>query len=369
MAWSENLKPLTLALTKLSRGADVEGAHSLPKGIPVVKAPSGRVTIQHVADEAGVSIATVSRVVNGDSKVSKSLAEKVSATAQRLGYRPFAAARDLASGNHRSIGVIVPDLGNPYFYDVIKATSVGAAHDGYRMLISDTGDDPDAELSIIQERLSQVDGLLVLSSRVDAKQLEALSGQPTPVVLVNRIVQGGSLPVVAVDNFSAMLEICHHLVTLGHKKVVYLSGAEHGWQNAERWRAVVQAKVMGLESQRLMSSPTIEGGYQSADAALELGPTAIICFNDLVACGVLTRLRERGVRVPEDISVTGFDDIEFSRHTLPALTTAVSPRAELGRAAWAMLSEALAAHEPEEQELLKADVVYRDSTGPAAVHK
>lgn len=331
-----------------------------------MKNPTGRVTIQHVADAAGVSIATVSRVVNGDEKVNAQLAEKVRDFAGRLGYRPFGAARDLATGSHRSIGVIVPDLGNPYFYEVIKAASVGAARDGYRLVVSDSGEDADAELSIAQERLSQVDGLLILSSRIEIAGLRMLAGQSTPVVLINRVQYGVDLPVVAVDNFSAMLEMCQLLAGLGHRRVVYLAGSESAWQNRERWRAIEQARIMGIDAAKVpVSSASIEGGYNATDEALTYLPTAIIAFNDLVACGVLTRLRERGIRVPEDISVTGFDDIVFAQHTLPTLTTAVSPRADLGEQAWNMLHAMIAGQTPVEPPLLKATVIPRASTGPA----
>jgi len=332
-----------------------------------VKNSTGRVTIQHVADAAGVSIATVSRVLNGDQRVSPELADKVKDVATRLGYRPFGAARDLASGNHRSIGVIVPDLGNPYFHDVIKAANVGASRDGYRMVISDSGDDAEVELSIAQERLSQVDGLLILSSRIDTAGLRALSRQPTPIVLVNRVEPGIDLPMVAVDNFTAMLDLCGSLAALGHRRVVYIAGSESAWQNRERWRAIQQARILGLEATMLpAATSSIEGGYAATDAALESAPTAIIAFNDLVACGVLGRLRERGIRVPDDMSVTGFDDIVFAQHTLPPLTTAVSPRAELGAKAWEILRARLAGVEPDLPPLLAATLVVRDSTGPAA---
>jgi LacI family transcriptional regulator len=332
-----------------------------------LKSRSGRVTIQHVADEAGVSIATVSRVLNGDEKVTAERADKVRAVAARLGYRPFGAARDLASGNHRSIGAIVPDLGNPYFYDVIKATTVGAAGDGFRMVISDSGDDADLELSIAQERLSQVDGLLILSSRIDVAGLRSLMGQSAPVLLVNRIERGVDLPVVAVDNFSAMLELCHDLAELGHRRIVYLSGSPRAWQNRERWRAIEQARIMGIEATSVpVDVASIEGGYRATDEALTHSPTAIVAFNDLVACGVLTRLRERGIRVPEEMSVTGFDDIVFAQHTQPSLTTARSPRAELGDQAWRMMQALIAGERLADPPLLKAAVILRGSTGPAA---
>lgn len=325
---------------------------------------SQRVTIQHVADAAEVSIATVSRVLNGG-KVRADLTDRVRAVAKDLGYRPFSAARDLASGVHRTVGVLVPDLGNPYFNDVIKAASVGAARDGYRIVISDTGDDPDVELDICRERYAQVDGLLLISSRIKSRELKSMSNMPVPTVLVNVVEPGVELTSIAVDNFSAMLELCFHLSKLGHKRVVYMAGPEKSWQNRERWRAIEQAKVLGLQPIRLEVGSSIEDGYLAVDEVLMHKPTAILGFNDLVAAGALTRLRELNLRVPDDISVTGFDGIDFSRHTVPALTTAASPRRELGEYAWSAIRALMNSSNIEQVPLLKAEVILRESTGPA----
>ena len=282
-----------------------------------------------------------------------------------MGYRPNSAAQGLASGQHRNIGVVVPDLSNPYFYDVIKAASIAATQDGYRMLISDSQENAADELNICLEQLSQVDGLLVLSSRIDVDGLRVLASQDQPIVLVNRIEFGIDLPFVAVDNFSAMLELCQHLVTLGHRRVVYLAGAQEAWQNRERWRGVQQAKIVGLDAVAIQAGASIDGGYDAVEQALEQDPTAIIAFNDLAAAGVIARLHELGLRVPEEISVTGFDDIEFARHTQPPLTTARSPKQALGDQSWAMLRAGLKGRRLAQPPLLTAEVVYRRSTGPA----
>lgn len=325
-----------------------------------------RITIDDVAQEAGVSTATVSRVLAGLGSVNASMAEDVRRAARRLGYRPLGAARDLASGQLRSIGVIVPDLANPYFYDVIKATEVCAAGEGYRMLISDTGDDPANEFALAQDLMSQVGGLILQSPRMETEQLKELVGLGTPIVLVNRVEFGVDLPFVAVDNFSAMLEVCHHLSSLGHSRAVYVAGSELSWQNRERWRAIEQARMMGLEVAKVHAEPTIDGGYQGTDEALADEPTAVIAFNDLVACGVLARLRELGLRVPDDISVTGFDDIAFAKYAQPPLMTVVTPRAQLGERAWEVLRARLSGKSPQQVPLLRAEVLKRESTAPPA---
>jgi LacI family repressor for deo operon, udp, cdd, tsx, nupC, and nupG len=333
-----------------------------------VKQIGHRVTIDQVAKEAGVSTATVSRVLAGTGSVNAEMAAEVRRVASTLGYRPFGAARDLASGHHRSIGVVVPDLANPYFYDIIRSAQAAAAKDGYRMLIADSGGDPATELSMCEDLLSQAGGLIVQSSRMDVAGLKSLVAHNSPVVLINRVEYGVDLPTVGVDNFSAMLEICHHLSSLGHRKAVYLAGPASSWQNQERWRAIEQARMMGLEATSLSAEPTIEGGYVATDSVLAESPTAIIAFNDLVASGVLARLRERGLRVPEDMSVTGFDDIVFAKFTQPALTTAVTPRAVLGEQAWKILRARLNGYVVPEVPLVKAEVVIRDSSGPPPGH-
>ncbi|HET7398249.1 MAG TPA: LacI family DNA-binding transcriptional regulator [Intrasporangium sp.] len=324
-----------------------------------------RITIHDVAREAGVSIATVSRVVSGNPQVNAEMVGLVRTAAEKLGYSPNSAAQGLASGQYRSIGVVVPDLGNPYFNDILKSTVTAAAAERYRMVVSDSGGDPEEEFNACQQQLSQVDGLLVLSSRMPVERLHALAGQQVPVVLVNRVELGVALPMVAADNFSAMLELCQHLRDLGHTKVAYLAGSPLAWQNRERWRGVQQARIMGMEASLIQADATISAGYAATDEALAAGPTAILAYNDLAAIGVMARLRELGLRVPHDISVTGFDDIEVAQHATPPLTTATSPKAELGRLAWELLRAGLNGERAPLPPLLPAEVVLRSSTGRA----
>lgn len=323
-----------------------------------------RVTIKHVAAAAGVSIATVSRVMSGAATVNAGMADRVRRVADDLGYRPNRTAQGLVSGIHRSVGVVLPDLSNPYFYDIIKATNASAARDGYRMLVTDSQENPDEELNLCLGLLSQADGLLLLSPRMEIDGLRELAARGVPTVLVNRVELGVDLPLVAVDNFTAVLELCQHLASLGHRRVVYLAGSPKAWQNRDRWRAVEQARILGLDPVMVQADSTIEAGYEATDEALRHEPTAVIGFNDLAALGVIARLRELGIRVPQDISVTGFDDISLARHANPALTTVVSPKAALGEKAWFMLQAGLRGERLPQPPLISANLVCRESTGP-----
>jgi len=327
---------------------------------------SGHVTIHQVADAAGVSIATVSRVMRQTETVRADLAERVRGEAAKLGYQPNAAAQGLATGVTRMVGVVVPNLANPYFYDIIKAMNAEASVDGYRMLIADANEDPAEELELSRSLQRQVDALVLVSPRMSVDTLRELENQARPVVLVNKATIGVGLSSVSVDNHSAMLELAGHLAILGHTHAAYLAGPEQSWQQQERWRAIAQATAFGLRVTPIPAGASIEAGYAALDAALELKPTAIMCFNDLVAFGALSRLTELGVDVPGEMSLTGFDDIAFARFARPPLTTAVSPQRDLGRLAWRLVVQVLAGERPAQQPLLPIPMVVRGSTAPPA---
>ncbi|MGV9713016.1 LacI family DNA-binding transcriptional regulator [Gordonia sp. NPDC003424] len=329
-------------------------------------AARSRPTIATVADAAGVSIATVSRVMSGSSKVNQELADRVHEAADRLAYRPSRAARGLALGSLRNIGVILPDLTNAYFFDVVNEMHRGAAEQGYRMLVADSNGDPGEELNTALDLLGQVDGLVLLSSRIPTSGLKQLARRQAPTVLINRIELGVDLPMVAADNFTPMMQMCSHLARLGHTRAVYIGGSDLAWQNRERWRAVQSSSAFGLQTTRVAADGTVEGAYEAVAEALKHDPTALICFNDLSAIGAISALRDRGLRVPEDISVTGFDDVVLARHIAPKLTTVKSPKAELGRRGWELMLTMLDnGEQPDSPDPLPAEMVVRDSTGPA----
>lgn len=324
-----------------------------------------KVTIQSVADLAGVSIATVSRVLSGNTNVRPDLAKKVLKAASALDYSPSASAQGLAKGRSFTVGVLVPDLSNPYFPDVVKGIHNRASQSNYRLLIADSDGRPEDEMGIIKNLMRQVDGLILVSPRMDISELKSLDSSNTPIVLVNRMEPGVGLASVGVDNFSAMSELCGHIASLGHKRVAFLSGPQESWQQRERARAVTHASNFGLKVDNVPAGGTIKSGYEALDLALAKKPTAVICFNDLVALGVLSRALELGIKVPEDLSVTGFDDIEFSHFSTPPLTTIQSPQIRLGEMSWGILESALNNSPANHQPLLEAKVIIRASTAKA----
>jgi LacI family repressor for deo operon, udp, cdd, tsx, nupC, and nupG len=325
-----------------------------------------RPTISDVAREAGVSIATVSRVMRQKESVTPALADRVREAAERLGYRPSPVARGLALGESRMVGVFVPQLSNPYFHLTLKAIGAGTTGDGYRLLVQESNDVIEDEVEVIDTLYRHADGVIVLSPRMPDERLRALAADRPRLVCVGRIPVGIGIPSIAVDSYSAMLEMAGLLARLGHRKVAFIAGPHESWYNIERWRAVQQAAAFGLESVRVPGGYTVEQGYASTDEALEHEPTAIMASNDLSAVGVLSRLRELGIAVPGEISVTGFDDIPFAGHLDPTLTTARSPQDRLGALAWDLLRSLIDGEPPAlDQPLLEAEVVVRNSTGPA----
>jgi len=324
---------------------------------------SGKITIQSVADLAGVSIATVSRVLSGNENVREDFIDKVRDAAAKLNYTPSASAQGLAKGRSFTVGVLIPDLSNPYFPDVVKGIHNLATPSNYRLLIADSDGSPEDEISIIRDMLRQVDGIILVSPRMSIDDLKSLENALSPVVLINRMEPGVGLPSVGVDNFSAMSELIGHLASLGHKRIAFLSGPKESWQQRERARAVLHASNFGISVEEIPTGGSIAAGVQALDLAMQAKPTAAICFNDLVALGVLSRAAELGIRVPEDLSVTGFDDIEFSSFSNPPLTTIRSPQIALGEMAWKILEDQLSGKPGNHQPLMSAEVVIRSSTG------
>lgn len=324
-----------------------------------------RVTISGVAEAAGVSVATVSRVMNGSGTVRPDFVERVQTAAQRLGYRPNASAQGLARGRTGTIGVLIPDLANPYFHEVMKGVTAEASRDGHHALIADSGEVVEAESALAHELLRQADGLVLCSSRMPREQLITVLDIGRPVVSVNREVSGLAMGSVMLDSYRGMIMLCGHLARQGHERVTYLAGPPLSWSNRERWRALSESTAFGLAPTSVVCGSTMEDGHRAIDEAVEHHPTAVIAFNDIVAFGALARLRERGIGVPEEVSIAGFDDIAFAAYSSPALTTVRNPKEQLGRQAWRMMARMLAGERGLAPELLVPELVIRASTAPA----
>lgn len=322
----------------------------------------GRVTIIDVAREASVSPATVSRVLNGAKPVSGSLADRVRTAVDRLGYRPNPAAQGLLRGRSHVVGVVVPDLSNPYFAEVLKG--VTAAAEGYdrRTLVADTDEHEREERRVTRELARWVDGVILCSPRMSDASLREIAAEVPDLVCINRILRDPPVAAVVVDFRDGMRAICNHLLELGHRRVAYLQGPRHAWSERERQRALRTAGRRGLDVAQVPCGSTTLDGYHATDTALASGPSAIIAFSDYVAFGVLSRLTELGVSVPDDVSVTGFDDIPLSGVLSPRLTTVTVRKPLLGQLAWQQLQDA-AGGAPGTAVTVTPSLVVRGSTG------
>ncbi|MFD6177796.1 MULTISPECIES: LacI family DNA-binding transcriptional regulator [unclassified Isoptericola] len=322
-----------------------------------------------VARAAGVSVSTVSRALTAPEQVSAATRERVLEAADRLGYTPNPTARGLRLGRTHTLGLLVPDLENPYFASVTKGVQARARAAGYPVFVADSEEDPSAEAGLLAQFAQRVDGVVLASPRSDDEELRRAVGQ-LPAVLVSRDL--ADLPSVAVDDADGIAQVLGHLHALGHRRVGVAAGPTTSWSGARRLEGLrAAAERLGDVTLVELGSfrPYFSGGLAAADHAVAQGVTAVATFNDLMALGVLDRLRGRGVRVPEDMSVVGFDDVDVATLVSPALTTVRVPRTGLGRRAVDLLLGRLDAGRAEPQTVggdrhrLPAELVIRDSTG------
>jgi LacI family transcriptional regulator len=333
----------------------------------VASAPQTRPqTIADVAARAGVSLATVSRVMNGNSSVDQALAERVRAAAQELNYSASPLARSLVLGKTNTIAVVVPDLENPSFHGVLRGLSRAAVRDGYHILIADSAESAKEERILAVETRRRCDGLVLCSPRMAEKYLGPLLEELRPVVLVNRDAGSPSTPVVASDHRTGLTELLDLLCGYGHRSLVYLAGPPQSASNARRL-AAVRDFLDGhpdVDIQILRGGVTFADGYEAVSRVLASSATGVLAFNDLLAIGLMSALSEQGVRVPAEMSVVGFDDIPLARYLTPPLTTASVPATELGQHAWQRMWDLLNDREPGPAIFLRPRIEIRGSAGP-----
>lgn len=325
------------------------------------------VTIHHVAKRARVSASTVSRAFTAPDMVHATTRERVLQAADEVGYRPNRAARGLSTGRTANIGLLVPDLGNPFFPAVLKGAQARALQADNAVFLADTDEDPDLEVTLIQAMAKQVDGIVLCSSRMSDQQLNSVLSLTT-LTFVNRRV--ADVPSVLMDSADGMRQAVEHLAALGHQRVAYLSGPRASWSNRERRRGMrAAAKTSAIEMVELGPfAPRFEAGLQAADLVIAADVTAVIAYNDLIALGVLSRLADRGVGVPEQCSVIGCDDIAFAAMCTPALTTVSMPKELTGRTAVELLLDWLdkksLGRTGHTQRTLSTQLIVRSSTAP-----
>jgi LacI family transcriptional regulator len=324
------------------------------------------VTIKDVARVAGVSAATVTRALSNPDIVRPGTRERVRAAAADLGYHPNKAARGLITGRTGNLGLLVPDLANPFFPSIVKGVQARAHEADYAVFLADTDEDAAAETGLVRKLAKQVDGLMLCSPRMSEPELRALLGD-TPLVLLNRRI--ARVPSVLPELLDGMRQAVSHLTALGHRRIAYVAGPRSSWANRERVRSLrTVAAAAGVDLVEIGNvTPQFEGGVAAADQVLAAAVTAVIAYNDLVALGLLNRFMSRGVAVPAEISVLGCDDIALAAMVHPALTTVALPKEQIGRAAVDLLLHLL--EDPDQhgsaRRELPTQLMVRASTGPA----
>jgi LacI family transcriptional regulator len=307
--------------------------------------------------------------MNGNFSVDPEIAARVRAAAAELNYQPNAVGRSLALGKTDTIGVVVPDLGNPTFQGMLRGVSRAAAQDGHRVLIADSSEVSSEESILAGEARRRCDGVVLCAPRMNETELEALIPSLRPLVLINRSTEDSETPSLVVDYGQGIQDLAEHLVHLGHTKLAFVAGPERSPGNQARLQGLEKFRVdhAGIELTVLPGGSSFEAGHGSVDGVLATGATGVLAFNDLVAMGLLSGLHERDIDVPGDVSITGFDDIPFANYTTPPLTTAAVPINDIGEQAWHEMRRLLGdgGSEPV-RTTFQPEVRRRGSTGPAA---
>lgn len=331
-----------------------------------------KMRIKDVASEAGVSTATVSHVVNNTRFVSDETREKVLRAIERCDYYPNAHARSLASGRSSTLGLLISDISNPFFPELVKSIEMVAFEKGYEVILSNTDYNEERTLNNVRRFIERkVAGVALMTSELDPGLIRELARQHVPVVFLDIGSPGVCMSNIVVDYETGIGEAISHLVWLGHRKIAYIGGPNRLRSAAKRLEAFRDSIAYHLPESLPLdiyeSDFRLEGGRRVAREMLGSTtlPTAIIAANDMMALGVMQELRERGLHVPDDISIVGFDDIAFTSLCHPQLTTVRLPRTELGRKAVEALMAIIEHPERQGVEInIPTYFVLRDSTAP-----
>jgi LacI family transcriptional regulator len=341
-------------------------------GQPVARGRSA-VTIRDVARVAKVHPGTVSRALNEDTRalVNPDTADRVIAAAAELGYRPNRIARGLKTSRSHTIGVLIPDITNPLFPPILRGIEDRLDEAGYTLLIVNTDNDSKRERVYLDAmRARQVDGFISATARLDRELLLELAEAGTPLVLVNRSLEDGSVPAVTVDDREGIALAVEHVVALGHQRIGHVAGPQNLSTGHRRHLGFVEAmRDAGLEVPpehvRFGAFFTEEEGARACDELLDAAPglTAIVAGNDLMAIGCYDALEQRRLTCPDDISIVGFNDMPFVDRLRPPLTSVRVPQREIGKVAADLLLEQLAGgDEPATEILLEPTLMVRGST-------
>ncbi len=309
---------------------------------------SRRVNIEDVAREAGVSAQTVSRALNNKGEISPETRDRVLRTVDRLGYRPNTLARGLVTQKTSTLGLVVPDIANPFFSEVARGAEDVAQKEGYSLLLCNAMESPARELEALRTLEAQrVDGIVLCSSRLSDDELSGLLTRLPAVVLVNRQATSGSLRSACIDDEAGAYQATRHLLDSGHRAIAFLAGpstSHSGRRRALGYRRAMSGAGLAVDPELVVEcTPQLEGGYGGVLQVLATRPAvdAFLCYNDLVAVGALQACAACERRVPDDVAIVGCDDILLAALVTPPLTTVRSDRRALGAEAVQLLLRSL----------------------------
>jgi DNA-binding LacI/PurR family transcriptional regulator len=349
------------ALSKLAR-------FEMPGSGPTITAARHAPTMEDVAREAGVSRALVSLVMRAQPNVSAARRARVLEAANRLGYRPNAMARSLASRRTRTVGVILDDLRNPFFAEIAGGVEELASELGYQLLLGAGGRQARRERAALATLLEyRVDGVILVSPRMRAADIAAAASE-VPVVMVGRQVRNIDADFVTIDESHGTRLVLDHLVGLGHRDIVHVDGGTGagGPQRKAAFLRAMHAHRLGARARVVPGDFTEEAGVAAARLLLAEPtlPTAVFAANDMVAAGLLGGFDQAGVQVPADISIVGYDNISIAHLAHVSLTTVDQPRTEMGRMALELLLDRIDNRRPNIVRMVEPTLVVRSTTGP-----
>lgn len=329
------------------------------------------VSIKDIARVAEVSHSTVSRALRDSSLISEETKARVRRVAQEMGYSPSAIARGLVTRRTQTLGVVVTTIADPFVAEVVRGVEERALDEGYSIILCQSQSDPEREIAAVEIlREKRVDAIIVTASRVGSLYLPLLEKLSVPIVLINNQQEGRYVHSVGTDNLQGGQLAGHYLLELGHISLAYITGPEWAAQSRLRLegaRQALQAQGLDFDSTHIVQGDgRCEGGQEAMARLLRSAtpPTAVFCYNDLTAIGAMQAVRQAGLRVPDDISIIGYDDITYTSYVVPPLTTIKQRKYEMGSQATEMALALLDGVEAVENVLVPGELVVRESCAP-----
>lgn len=330
-------------------------------------------TMADVARRAGVSTATVSRALKKPRQVTEETRQRIQAAIRETGYVPNSLARNLRTQRSGTVMLVVRDIGNPFYLEIFRGVEAAARARGLSVLMANTENDADRErgyFDMVRQR--SADGMILMTGKLPADYASGETGPLPPLVVALEYLPDSGLPTVQIDNVAASASAADHLIGLGHRRIAHIAGPLPEVMSADRlagYRQAMSAAGLPVDDGLIARGDfTIEAGHAAALTLLARAdrPTGITCANDEMAMGAISAARELALRVPEDVSVVGFDDIIFARHFSPPLTTVAQPRHAIGERAMELLAARLDGEPPPEAPIIMPTRVVPRASSAAA---